>query len=170
MFELRLNVWQYFIPFYFALGETNYARYGSFYDHQLQSIEILYPGLKGLLQKNGMSVQAQERYALRTSVNQRGEQTINSEAKTMGGIKGFASNSNSVLKRTVNKAAQAVNTKVLYEICGIGTESEMYKPCRPSQILHSEERVSKVINVLNDEYINPFSSNIDKSKLLNLSY
>ena len=54
-------------------------------------------------------------------------------------------------------------------ICGIGTESERYKSCRLSQILRSEERVSKVIDVVSDEYINPFNPEIDKSKLLNLS-
>ena len=65
-FDLCLNAWQYFIPFYFASGKTNYARYGSFYVHQLKSIEILYPGLKELLEEKGISVLAQDRHNART--------------------------------------------------------------------------------------------------------
>ena len=67
--------------FLLALGKTNYARYGSFYVHQMKSIDIIFPGLKTFLEENGMSVQAQEKYALRTAVDQRGEQTINKNAK-----------------------------------------------------------------------------------------
>ena len=53
----------------------------------MKSIEILYPGLKELLVQNGMSVQAQDRHAIRTAVDQRSEQTVNREAKTTGGVK-----------------------------------------------------------------------------------
>ena len=45
-------------------------------------MDNLYPGLKELIQENGLSVQAQDSYPLRTSVDQRGEQTINRHAKT----------------------------------------------------------------------------------------
>ena len=39
----------------------------------MKSIKILYPGLKELLVQNGMSVQAQDRHAVPTAVDQRGE-------------------------------------------------------------------------------------------------
>ena len=69
---------------YFSLNKVNYARYGSFYVHTLVNMDNLYPGLKELIQENGLSVQAQDSYPLRTSVDQRGEQTINRHAKTSG--------------------------------------------------------------------------------------
>ena len=50
-FELRLTGWKYFLPFYFALNKTNYARYGSFYVHFLERIESVHPGLKEMLQR-----------------------------------------------------------------------------------------------------------------------
>ena len=43
-------------------------------------------------------MQGEDRYAIRTSINERGEQTINRGAKTCGGIKSFVSNEKSVLK------------------------------------------------------------------------
>jgi hypothetical protein len=64
--------------------------YGSFYLQSMKSIDNVYPGLKPLLKKNCMSVQAQDRYAVRTAIDQRGEQTINKDAKSTGGVKAFA--------------------------------------------------------------------------------
>ena len=40
---------------------------------------------------------------------------------------------------------------------------------RPSQILPSEKKVQKVMEVLLDDYINPFGTDFDKTKLVYLS-
>ena len=50
----------------------------------------MYPVLKDMLKCKGLSVQAQEKYSLRTSIDQRGEQTINRDPKTSGGVKAFS--------------------------------------------------------------------------------
>ena len=47
-------------------------------------IDDHYPGLKPLLQLNGLSVQPQPAYPNQTSIDQRGEQSINRDAKTLG--------------------------------------------------------------------------------------
>lgn len=83
-FEMRLDVWEKMLPYYFAFNKTNYARYGSWYVELLRNIDTQYPGLKPLLKTGGLSVQAQPHYPMRTSVDQRGEQTINRDAKTAG--------------------------------------------------------------------------------------
>ena len=83
-FNLRFHAWEYFIPFYFAFNKTNYGRYGSFYLETMRVMETKYPGLKEMLKDAGLSVQGQERYPLRISIDQRGEQTINRDAKTTG--------------------------------------------------------------------------------------
>ena len=69
---------------YFATNKVNYARYGSFYLHTLIHLDNIYPGLRDLLKRNGISVQGQESYPLRTAIDQRGEQTINRDGKTSG--------------------------------------------------------------------------------------
>ena len=43
-----------------------------------------FPGMSEYMMKGIFSVQAQERHAFRTSTDQRGEQTINRDAKTVG--------------------------------------------------------------------------------------
>ena len=54
-------------------------------------------------------------------------------------------------------------------MCGIGTNDEVYKPLRPSQVMTSERLVNNAVNVLANEYINLFDLTLDKDLLLNLS-
>ena len=168
-FDLRVESWEKFLPFYFAFNMFNYARYGSYYVHTLKNMEALYPGLKGMLKKTGLSVQAQEQYPMRTAVDQRGEQTINRDAKTAGGIKAFSTNSSSVLKWCLNRSEQATTTKALDDLAGLRRNDTCYKSLRPSQILKSELMVGKVQTVLENEYLNPFDTSLEKNKLYNLS-
>ena len=42
--------------------------------------------MKDLLSKYGLSIQGQENYRVKTATDQRGEQTINKDAKTAGKI------------------------------------------------------------------------------------
>ena len=51
----------------------------------------------------------------------------------------------------------------------VNTSEEGYKSNRPSSIIKTENYVQKVINVLTDEYIYPFSKSLDKESLYNLS-
>ena len=91
-------------------------------------MEVLYPGLKGLLSEKGMSVQAQERFPLRVPVDQSGEQTLNRDAKTTGGIKYFAADSSAVLKWTLNCSEQAKNTGALLNLTDMNNPGSIYKP------------------------------------------
>ena len=52
-------------------------RYASCYIQQLINIENTQPGMENFLKVGGLSVQAQELHAVKTSGDQRGEQTIN---------------------------------------------------------------------------------------------
>ena len=63
-----------------------------------------------------MSVQAQNRYPLRTAIDQRSEKTVNKDAKSYSGIKNFSNNESSILKWTLNQEKKAENSKVLLDI------------------------------------------------------
>ena len=65
---------------------------------QLQNLDITHPGYKELVKRSSISVQGQDKYALHTAIDQRGKQTLNKDAKSTGGIKSFASSSESVTK------------------------------------------------------------------------
>ena len=89
--------------------------------------------------------------------------------KLIGGIKSFASSKIAVAKWCLNRGDQAKNTSSLKELAEIEKVKEVNKSLRPSQISSSEKKVQKVMEVLLDEYINPFRMDLDKEKLLNLS-
>ena len=61
------------------------------------------------------------------------------------------------------------NLNALNEMAGVQRQTEMYKPFHPSQIITSEKLVSKVVHVLEEEYVNPFGVQIDESNFFNLS-
>ena len=87
--NLRKNVtlaaWKNWSSLHFATNQFNYARYGSYYIEVLANIETLYPGLKQLLQKTGLSVQVQDMYPSR-AFDLRAEQAISRDAKTTGKV------------------------------------------------------------------------------------
>ena len=85
-FETRMNVWKYSLPLYFVMNKLNYARYGFYYLHQMKNTKIIYNGLKV-----PVSVQGQNRYNIRNAIDQRGDQTLNKQAKTVMGIKRLCS-------------------------------------------------------------------------------
>ena len=104
---------------------------------------------------------------VRIEIDQSGEKTINRDAKTSGGIKSFATDSSAILKWTLNRPEQAENTnKALLDFAEVHNASNPYKPLRPSHILQSEKFVSHIIEVLKEEYVNPFDINIPKEKLV----
>ena len=121
-FQAKLYAWEYFIPSYFVLKKTNYARYGNFYLETLKTIESNYPRMKEMMKHVGLFVHGQDKYPLRASIDQRGEQTINRDAKTTGGIKAFTTQEDSVLKWCLNRSEQARNTRELQNLCGLCTD------------------------------------------------
>ena len=48
-------------------------------------------------------------------------------------------------------------------------QQKVNKSLRPSQITSSEKKVQKLTEELLDEYINPFRTELDRAKLVNLS-
>ena len=66
------------------VDKQNYARYDSFYVTLLLNMETTYSGLKTLLTVKKISFEGQDRYPLRSLVDQGGEQTINKDANTAG--------------------------------------------------------------------------------------
>lgn len=84
--DMMVKAWQTFLSMFFAFNEVNYARYDSYYTYILVNMEQFYPDLKEMISKEDILIQGQEKYALRTEIDQRGEQSINRVAKTSGKI------------------------------------------------------------------------------------
>ena len=168
-YELCIEGWRRMMPFFLALNKTNYARYGAYYMVQLQNLDITRPGCKELVKRNSISVQGQDKYPLHTAIDQCGEQTLNKDAKSTGGIRSFASSSESVTKWTLNRASQASVTAKLKKFSNITNSDEIYKALHPHQIVKSEKWMASLQNTISQDFVNPFSTGLDPFKLYNLS-
>ena len=99
----------------------------------------------------------------------RGEQTINRDAKTSGGVTQFASSISSVQKWAMNRSDAAETKKALHNMAGLSDPNTIYKSLRPRQIVNSEVKVQSVTNVIENDYINPFGLDIDQDCLVNIT-
>ena len=88
-FACRLYAWQKMLPLYFATNQVSYAKYGSYYVKILKNLDQFHPGLRTVLLKKGLTAQAHKKYPCRTTVDQRGEQSITRDAKTTGKLPSF---------------------------------------------------------------------------------
>ena len=97
--------------------------------HQIKNREVIYSNLKF-----SVSVQGQNWCNFRTPIHQRGEQTLNKQARTDGEIRDFPANTNAV----ANRSYQAENLSRLHKMCNLITKLNNYKQVRPSYILRSD--------------------------------
>ena len=74
-----------------------------------------------------------------------------------------------MLKWCLNRPHQAKNFDSLLCFVDLNKTSEVYKPLREFEIKKSEHIVSSIINVLETEYLKPFSPLLDENKLYNIS-
>ena len=61
------------------------------------------------------------------------------------------------------------DTQALYDLADINCLEDVYKALRPSHILKSEQLDEKLINVMTEEFLNPFDESLDSGELYNLS-
>ena len=62
------------------------------------------------------------------------------------------SNEKYVLKWCLNRSEHVSNKRALLDLRGVGVYNDQYKPCRPSQIILSENLVGSAMNVLINEW------------------
>ena len=70
-FDLKIEGWKQMMPCFFSPNKTNYSRYGSYHIEKLRLLENTDSDSLALIQKNGISEQAQERYPVQTAIDQR---------------------------------------------------------------------------------------------------
>lgn len=166
-YDLRLKCWTGFMPFCFAMNKQNYARYGSFYCRQLMTLDDTHPGARAELLK-GLSV-CRNNTGIRQSVDAAGEQTFMKNSKTPGGIKNFSHQETAYRKWVLNRPFTSAMVSSLLELTNISDTSQNQRKClRTKEIHNSEDRVTTTMDIIKSYFINPFSTDIDPSKLFNI--
>ena len=168
-FDLRLQMWEEAIQGCFSMNKVNYVRYGTYYVMQLNNLEQTHPGAGEELQKNGTSV-CRNNLDIRQSIDGAGESTFMKDAKIVGGIKNFSSQDSTYEKWVLSRAGQAEYRSELFKITRMDKDAMEPRKClRPTEILKSEAAVKTIMEVLQNTFVNPFSEDLDKSKLYNLA-
>ena len=88
----------------------------------------------------------------------------------LGGIKNFAKQDKTYEKWVFIRPGQAEFVAALKEVTGMDKRSQNPMKClRSSEINKYEMHVQRVKDILTEEFINPFSSKMDKTKLYNIT-
>lgn len=75
-----------------------------------------------------------------------------------------------MLKWCLNRSHQAKTAAELQSLASVGTRrDEGYKALRPNEIKKEEKLITKVMDVFQNEYLNPFSPLLETNELVNLS-
>ena len=85
----------------------------------------------------------------------------------VGGLKAFAADNNSITKSYLNRWERAKNTNALKQMAGVTSSADIYKVLWP--IIKSEDYVSRLGQIFENDYINPISVTFASTKLFNLS-
>ena len=126
-----------------------------------------HPGAKGLLH-HGMRSSSSDVRCSRNAVDITIEQTINRHAKSSGGIIGFSRNCNAYSRWCLTRHARAGFIQATKQMAKMNCNVlSSHNDLKKSEIIHSEERVRKVMDAIQN-FIDPFSIE-DKHSLYCLS-
>ncbi|XP_046854152.1 uncharacterized protein LOC124447292 [Xenia sp. Carnegie-2017] len=168
-FQLRLHCWRELISLCFSTNKQNYARYGAYYCLQSENLDKTHPGALKELKDKGLLV-CRNDLNIRQSIDGAGEQTFMKSSKTTGGIKNFTTLDSAYKKWVLTRPCQAEYVDALLNQAGVNKVQNNPRKClRRSQITKSENNVKAIINVLKNDFIDPFSTDLDHDKLYNLA-
>ena len=150
------------------MNKQNYSRYGTYYTTQLRSLDKTHPGAREELEIKGLSVCRNE-YGIRQSIDGSGEQTFMRSSKTAGGIKNSVTQLHTYERWVMSRPGQAEYVMALKEKLQYGRHSGIRKCLNLNEIDRHEKCVVNVKKIIEEQFVNPFACDLDKTKLYNLS-
>ena len=168
-FELRRHIWEELLKLSFSMNKQNYARYGTFYVTQLANLHITHPGAIEEIEKKGISV-CRNKWGVRQSTDGAGEQTFMKNSKTAGGIKNFVQEEKTYEKWVLSRPGQADYVSAVKELTGLCGSMENPRKClQKGQITKHEKAVQNIIKVFKEDFVNPFSEDLNRDELFNVA-
>ncbi|KAK7467983.1 hypothetical protein BaRGS_00036789 [Batillaria attramentaria] len=166
--SLHLAAVHRMLPWFFALDRVNYARYMSIYYREMVALPATHPSTHAHLLDGQFSVQRQSSYGFaKVACDQTIEQTINREAKSKAGWKGFSLRKNAVCRWVMSSHARGRMTEQCENLAGHSREEmPTRKDMEPGEVRKHEEMVAAVKTYIR-EHINPFT--VESLNLINIS-
>lgn len=167
------NFFIYILPkitnIFFSMNHHNYARYMSVYWDKLINIETTHPGLLNDCQKSFLGIRRTMKPFSRIPIDLTLEQTINADAASKAS--GIINVTNSFSARQKWSITHSLRTSVIskmMEFCDMKSTDDITKDLKESSIKKATKNL-KVLMQLIKQYTNPFSFDLPKNYLYNIS-
>ena len=169
LWELHLEAVSEMLPYFFAYDRINYARWATIYYSDMKSLadkapevfEEFVAGNHPVKRATGSFNQVWTDLAL--------EQSINRDSKTHGGLIGNT-RSDSAMNRWLLtshfRADIVATTKKMCCMSEVTDSCKMHKEAGPSRVSRDETDVQKLVNVFQDQLLNPFLADDHKTDLV----
>ena len=166
--RLHLYAIRAILPWCFAYDKINYSRYLSVYYAEMTRLATDHPDVHVQLENGGFSVQmGRENPFGRIPVDQTTEETGNKDTQTAGGTKGFSLKPAALSRYYLTAEYRSTCLKQLRELTDIRPPGISHHDLESSRIRKDEVAVQSLVDLMENEWINPFSG--DQTELISLS-
>ena len=166
--NLHLESIRKMIPWCFAMDKTNYSRYLPVYYNQMSHLEQNNPELFSHFKRGGFSVQLRRTNPFgKIPIDQTLEETVNKDTQTSGGTKGFSLNKGAVARYYLTAEYRTEALRQLRELLSLQSDNKGHADLQPSRIKRDESDVESLIDMLENNWINPLS--IEPRDLVSIS-
>ena len=154
------------IPWCFAYDHQHYARYLPVYYADITRLSVEHPDVYDHYIHGGFAVQLGSSNTFgKIPLDQTIEETVNKDTKTPGGTKGFSLNVGAVTRYYLTAEFRSTCMRKLREMVKICTPGVTHVDLEPSRIKRDEKDVQTITELLEENWINPFSGSPDLAVL-----
>ena len=165
---LHLYAIRAFLPWCFVYDRINYSRYLSVYYAEMTRLSIDHPDVHVQLENGGFSVQLGRQNPFgRIPVDQTIEETVNKDTQTPGGTKGFSLKPDALSRYYLTAEYRSTCLKQIRELTDIKPPGVSHHDLESSRIRKDELAVQSLVDLMETEWINPFSG--DPKEMISLS-
>ena len=154
---------------FFTFNHQNYARWLTIYHDNLMKLDETHPAVFEEFQKGGFGLKRTSKPFSRIPIDLTLEQTINADAACQRS--GVVSITNSISARQRWAQSHSIRVTVvsqLYEDLGLTSKEDVSDELRPCNLKKNNKSLTKLLTAIPNS-MNPFSSEIDKDHLFNIS-
>ena len=170
LWDLHLATTSSMLPYFFACGHINYARWVAVYLADMKLLSETFPDVHSEFCSGNFGVKHTEKPFNQIWSDMALEQSINRHVKSKGGVIGFSTKPLALQRWFLTAHVRASVTSATKHMFGVDEDRTLYhKEAGIHRIVRDEADVQNVVCVLKETMINPFSDAENNMKLINIA-
>ena len=173
LWNLHLDTFDEMLPFFHALGRTNYARWGTIYITDMRKLQTLEPQVYQEFLNGNHVVKRSKQSFNQVSTDLALEQSLNRDCKVHGGLIGKTQNPGALSKWLLTAHLRSSVSSMMMSMCDLPDSIvTMHKECGTKRRNHDENDVKAVMQTLTETFSNPFANeqhDFPENTLINIS-